>query len=139
MKTIVALSTPKFRSAIHIIRISGDKTYEILQRISKAKIKKEGYSIQKVDLFDNLQKIDEVLLNKFIAPKSYTGEDLVEVNCHGSLYIANKIISLLIKNGCVMAKNGEFTKRAFLNNKISLIQSEAINNLVNSSNDIGIK
>ncbi len=139
MKTIVALSTPKFKSAIHIIRISGDKTYEILQKISKTKIKKEGYSIQKVDLFDNSQKIDEVLLNKFVAPKSYTGENLVEINCHGSLYIANKIISLLIKNGCIMAKNGEFTKRAFLNNKISLIQSEAINNLVNSSSDIGIK
>lgn len=139
MKTIVALSTPQFTSAIHIIRVSGDKCYQCVSKISKQKIVKKGYIIQKVDLFDGEQKIDEVLLNKFVAPKSYTGEDLIEINCHGSLYVANKIISLLIKNGCETAKNGEFTKRAFLNNKISLIQSEAINNLINSSNDLAIK
>lgn len=139
MKTIVALSTPALTSAIHIIRISGDKAYPILQKLSKQKITKKGYTIQKVDLFNGDEKIDEVLLNKFVNPKSYTGEDLIEINCHGSTYIANKIISLLIKNGCSMAKRGEFTKRAFLNNKISLIQSEAINNLVNSTNDIAVK
>lgn len=139
MKTIVALSTPAFKSAIHIIRVSGDKTYQILNKICDKKITKQGYTIQKADFFDGNQKIDEVLLNKFVSPKSYTGEDLIEINCHGSLYVANKIISTLIKNGCSMAKNGEFTKRAFLNNKISLIQSEAINNLINSTNDLAIK
>ncbi|MDE7433569.1 MAG: hypothetical protein K2M43_00205, partial [Mycoplasmoidaceae bacterium] len=114
MKTIVALSTPQLKSAIHIIRISGDDAFAIVQKISKQKITKVGYQIQKVDLYDGKQKIDEVLLNKFVCPKSYTGEDLIEINCHGSLYVANKIISSLIKNGCQLAKNGEFTKRAFI-------------------------
>ncbi len=138
MKTIVALSTPNFKSAIHIIRVSGDKTFECLQKICKPRIEMKGYTIQKVDIYNGKQKIDEVLLNKFVCPKSYTGEDLIEINCHGSLYVVNKIIDSLIKSGCSLAKRGEFTKRAFLNGKISLIQSEAINNLINSSSDLAI-
>ncbi len=138
MKTIVALSTPNFKSAIHIIRVSGDKTFECLQKICKPRIEMKGYTIQKVDIYNGKQKIDEVLLNEFVCPKSYTGEDLIEINCHGSLYVVNKIIDSLIKSGCSLAKRGEFTKRAFLNGKISLIQSEAINNLINSSSDLAI-
>ncbi len=138
MKTIVALSTPNFKSAIHIIRVSGDKAFECLQKICRPRIEKKGYTIQKVDIYNGKQKIDEVLLNKFVCPKSYTGEDLIEINCHGSLYVVNKIIDSLIKSGCSLAKRGEFTKRAFLNGKISLIQSEAINNLINSSSDLAI-
>lgn len=132
MKPIVALSTPRMNNPIHIIRISGDDIYSILQKICLEKITKKGYTIQKVTIIDNGNKIDEVLLNKFVAPKSYTGEDLIEINSHGSVYIADKIINLLIKNGCRQALRGEFSQRAFLNKKMSLAQSKAVHNLVNS-------
>jgi tRNA modification GTPase len=84
---------------------------------------------------NNDQKIDQVLLIKFVSPKSYTGEDLIEINCHGGYFLANKIIQLLISKGCRLAKHGEFTQRAFINNKISLIEAESANDLVNASSE----
>lgn len=136
--TIVGLSTPYGNGAIHIIRLSGEQTYKLVSKIANKQIKKNGYSIERANIFDNGKKIDDVLLMKFVKPKSFTGEDMIEINCHGGLYVAQKIISLLMDNGCSLAKNGEFSKRAFINGKISLLEANGINNLINSSNDIAI-
>jgi tRNA modification GTPase len=75
---------------------------------------------------------------KFIAPKSYTGEDLIEINCHGGIYLANKIIDILVACGCQLAEPGEFTRRAFMNNKLTINEADAINNIINASNDKAI-
>lgn len=138
MKPIVALSTPPSNSAVHIIRLSGDGVYDIINKICETKIIKKGYQIQRVNIVDNKRIIDNVLINKFIKPKSFTGEDVIEINCHGGYYLSQKIIKLLLSHGCKLAKPGEFTMRAVLNNKINLIQAQAINNLINTKNDYGI-
>jgi tRNA modification GTPase len=138
MSTIVALSTAPINSAIHIIRLSGDRAYSIINKASNKKITKEGFKIQLVNIVDNKKRIDEVLVMKFVAPKSFTGEDLIEINCHGGIYLANKIIELLIKHGATLANRGEFSQRAFLNKKITLLQAQAIDNIIRSSSDKGI-
>jgi tRNA modification GTPase len=138
MKTIVALSTPPLNAAVHIIRISGTEAFNIINQITTTKILKIGYKIQKTKIIDNQQIIDNVLINTFVTPQSYTGEDLVEINCHGGYFLANKIIELLIKHGCVLALPGEFTQRAFMNNKLTLIEAESINNLINTTSTQGI-
>lgn len=135
MKTICAIATGMINCAIHIIRVSGEEAFNIVQKISKKEIKKEGFIIQRNFIVDNNKIVDDVLLNTFIAPKSYTGEDLIEINCHGGVFVAKKIINLLIKNGCKMAKNGEFSQRSLLNKKINYQQIEAINNLIYATND----
>jgi len=137
-KTIVAVATPPINGAIHIIRVSGGDTYKIVGSVCKNKIKKEGYSIQRNEIIDKNKIVDDVLLMKFVSPKSFTGDDLIEINCHGGMFIVNKIISLLVKNGATLAQRGEFTKRAFLNKKMSLVQADAINNLINSKNDLDL-
>lgn len=134
MKTIVALATAPINCAIHIIRISGDNVFTIVQKISHNKIIKKGYAIQYITIFDNDKQIDDVLLMKYVAPKSYTGEDIIEINCHGGIIIANKIIELLIRHGAVYAKRGEFTYRALLNGKINLLNANGINNSINAKN-----
>lgn len=134
MKTIVALATAPLNCAIHIIRVSGDKAFEIVNKISKEKIKKEGYSISRNTILDGNKPIDDVLIMKFVAPKSYTGENLIEINCHGGLFIASKIIELLVKAGATYAKRGEFTQRALLNGKINLLNAYGINNSINATN-----
>jgi tRNA modification GTPase len=140
MKTIVALATPPMNGAIHIIRISGNDAFNIINNISKQKISKRGYEMQKVNIVDkNKQIIDHVIINKFVSPHSFTGEDSIEINCHGGYYLAQQIINLLISYGCIMAKPGEFSQRAFMNNKLSLIEAQAINNLINATNNTAIK
>ena len=136
--TIVAIATPLMKCAIHLIRISGSDAYQIINKITDKNITKQGYKIQHVNIIENKKIVDEVLIMKYIAPKSYTGEDMIEITCHGSVFIANKIIKLLIINGAKQAKHGEFTKRAFLNNKLNLLQAEGINNLVNSNSDLSL-
>ncbi|MBQ5492380.1 MAG: tRNA uridine-5-carboxymethylaminomethyl(34) synthesis GTPase MnmE [Mycoplasmataceae bacterium] len=140
METIVALATSRGIGAIHIIRLSGNDAYEIISKLAKSKIKKEANKIQHVQLFnENHEILDDVLLMKFVAPKSFTGEDLIEINCHGSEIVANKIIDALIYFGAKQAQNGEFSKRALLNNKMNAIQLFAMNNLIKSTNDLSIK
>lgn len=139
MKTITALATAKGICAIHIIRLSGPDTYRILNEICASKIAKEPNTIQHTQIKDDNQVVDDVLLMKFVAPKSFTGEDLVEINCHGSDLIVDKIIALLLKHGAVIAKNGEFSQRALLNNKMNSIQLFAMNNLIKSTNDCSMK
>ena len=133
--TIVALATPPLKSAIHIIRISGPDCYEIINKLSDKKVKPVPYTMQYVKLLDNKKLIDTVMLLKYVAPHSYTGEDMIEITCHGSMYVVSTIIKKLIHYGAKVAKHGEFTKRAFLNNKLSLIQAGAVNNIINSTSD----
>lgn len=137
--TICALATARMNCAIHLIRMSGPNAYHIINLITDKTIDKNGYKIIHANIVDNNQVIDNVLINCFVAPNSYTGEDIVEINCHGGVLIADKILSLLIKYGAQLATKGEFTKRAMMNKKIDLSQTEAINNLIHAQNELAIK
>lgn len=137
--TIAAIATPLISSAIHIVRICGPKSYPILKVITKNKIIKKGYEIQKCILWNKDEIIDDVILVKFVTPRSYNGEDIIEINCHGGPLVTKKILLTLLENGARLAENGEFTKIAFLNNKISLTQSVGINNLIHSKTEIARK
>lgn len=140
MKTIVALCTAPLNSAIHIIRLSGDNSFNIAQKILKNKLKKQKNYFGLNYVIDNQQEtVDQVLVLEFISPYSFTGEDVVEISCHGGIFVANKIIELLLKNGAEIAKNGEFSMRSTLNNKMTLVQAEATNSLINSSNEMQLK
>ena len=133
-ETIVALATAPIKSALGIIRVSGRDAFVIVSKCSNVdltKIEKRTLLIGKI--LDNDKVIDEVVLAVYKGPKSFTGEDLVEIICHGSLLIENEIISLLIKQGARYATNGEYSCRAFLNHKIDLIQAEAINDIINAT------
>ena len=129
-ETICALATAP-GGAIGIIRISGTQSLEILSRIfSKDVTDVPPNTIH----YGHVADIDEVLVSVFKAPHSYTGEDSAEISCHGSRYILNKVLELLIANGCRQAQPGEFTQRAFLNGKLDLSQAEAVADLIASSN-----
>lgn len=137
--TICALATGRINCAIHIIRISGPDTYKIVNKISDREILRSSFRIVRTNIVDNQQTIDNVLINCFIAPNSYTGEDVVEINCHGGVLIADTILALLIKHGAQAATRGEFTKRAMMNKKIDISQTEAINNLIHATNNFALK
>lgn len=133
METIVALATAPIKSALHIIRVSGDDSFEIVSSISNKKIFSEGNRNLLVGkIMDGDKHIDDVVFAIYKNPHSFTGENLVEIICHGSLLISNQIIELLIKKGARMAVNGEYSQRAYLNQKIDLVQAEAINDVINS-------
>ena len=129
-ETICALATAP-GGALGIIRISGDKSLEILSHIFSKDVRDANPNTIH---YGHIGNIDEVLVSVFRAPHSYTGEDSVEISCHGSRYILNKVLELLIENGCRMANPGEFTMRAYLNGKIDLSQAEAVADLIASSN-----
>lgn len=130
--TIVSLITPPLMGAIAVIRMSGDEALNIASSIFSRPITKPNYVLYGA-IKDEDEIIDEVLLTYFKGPKSFTGEDVIEISCHGSMLIANQIISLIIKKGARLAQRGEFSSRAYLNNKIDLIQAEAINSLINAT------
>lgn len=131
---IVALATAPLKSALAIVRCSGDGIFDIVNKCFSKKIKliNEKNKIFYGYIKNNEEIIDQVILLAYKSPFSFTGEDSVEIICHGSVLIANEIIEVLIKNGCRYAVNGEFSNRAFLNNKINLIEAEAINDVINS-------
>lgn len=129
--TIVAMATAPITSALHIIRVSGNDAYSIISKLAKKRINKANYRMEFTRLYSDDKLIDEVILLKYLAPRSYTGEDMIEISCHGSVYIAQLIIETLIKYGARMAEHGEFTKRAYLNRKLNLLQAEAVNNVIN--------
>lgn len=143
--TICALATPA-GGAIGIIRISGDKSIDIAEKVFKRMAScdaKKNVSLSKVHShtvhYGNIvdaegNVIDDVLITVFRAPHTYTGEESVEISCHGSRYILNTVIRLLIKNGCRQALPGEYTQRAFLNGKMDLSQAEAVADLISASN-----
>ena len=133
-ETIVALATPPLKSALAVIRLSGDDCFSIVNKVfDKDLLKNKIRGIHYGHIMDDNKVIDEVVLLTYVAPNSFTGEDSIEIMCHGSMLIANQIINLFLKNGARMAVNGEFSSRAFLNNKIDLVQAEAINDLINST------
>ncbi|MDR2382441.1 MAG: tRNA uridine-5-carboxymethylaminomethyl(34) synthesis GTPase MnmE, partial [Prevotellaceae bacterium] len=135
--TVAALATAGGTGAIACIRVSGQKAVEIVSGIFIVKKGNFGESVSGKmrlgNIMDGNVLIDEALSVIFRSPDSYTGEDVVEINCHGSQYIIQKILSLLIERGCRLAKPGEFTQRAFLNGKMDLSQAEAVADLIASS------
>ncbi|WP_316834816.1 tRNA uridine-5-carboxymethylaminomethyl(34) synthesis GTPase MnmE [Pedobacter nutrimenti] len=133
-ETIVALSTPPGIGAIGVIRLSGKEAISITNAVFSGKdlLKQKSHTIHFGLIKDGEQVIDEVLVSLFIAPKSYTKENVVEISCHGSNYIIQQIISLLIRKGASAAKPGEYTLRAFLNGGLDLSQAEAVADLISS-------
>ena len=131
-KTITALSTPYGNSAIAIIRISGKDSINIINKIFKKKNinKQKTHTIHFGYIYEKKIIIDEGLISIFKSPNSFTKENLIEISCHGSIFIIKKIIQVLIINGIKIAKPGEFTKRAFLNGKFNLLKAEAISDLI---------
>ena len=140
MSTIAAISTAPGIGGIGIIRMSGENCFEILEKIFKQKKYQNiesirGYSIKYGNIVDKDEIIDEVLVSYFKAPKSYTAENMCEINSHGGIVIMNKILELCLKNGAELAEPGEFTKRAFLNGRLDLSQAEAVIDVINSKTD----
>lgn len=136
--TIVAISTALATGGIGIIRLSGENVFNILDNIFVPKNKGKniiGYMMKYGNIVDNDEVIDEVLVSYFVAPKSYTTENMCEINTHGGLVVEKRILELCLKNGAVLAEPGEFTKRAFLNGRIDLSQAEAIIDLINSKTE----
>ena len=137
--TIIALATPSGAGAIAILRISGPETISICSNLFESILKKDlkkqkTHTIHLGHIKDGSRIVDEVLLSVFKDPQSYTGEDVIEVSCHGSSFIQQEIIQLFLRNGCRMAAAGEFTLRAFLNGKLDLSQAEAVADLIASDN-----
>ena len=135
--TIVAISTKLGVGAISIIRVSGDKAIPLVNKVFRGKdlTKVESHTINYGFIHDNKEDIDEVLVSVMRAPKTFTREDIVEINCHGGIATTLRILDLLIENGGRRAEAGEFTKRAFLNGRIDLTEAEAVMDLIESKTD----
>ena len=138
--TIIALATPNGLGAIAVIRISGKKSISITESVFKSKSKKllsnqKSHTVHLGHLIKKENELDEVLITLFKGPHSYTGENTIEISCHGSTYIQKEIINLFIDNGIRIANPGEFTLRAFLNGKMDLNQAEAVADLIASENE----
>lgn len=138
--TIVALATPSGAGAIAVIRISGSNAIELAAGVfrsvsGKDLLRQKTHTLHLGHIEDGVKILDQVLLSVFKGPNSYTGENTVEISCHGSTYIQQQIIQLLLRKGCRMANAGEFTLRAFLNGKLDLSQAEAVADLVASDNE----
>ncbi|MBQ6687377.1 MAG: tRNA uridine-5-carboxymethylaminomethyl(34) synthesis GTPase MnmE [Bacilli bacterium] len=135
--TICAISTSLGVGAISIIRVSGQEALDIVNKIFKGKdlTKVKSHTINYGYIYDGEKNIDEVLVSVMLAPKTYTKEDVVEINCHGGISTTNKVLELLLENGARLAEPGEFTKRAFLNGRIDLTQAESVDALLKSKSD----
>lgn len=136
-KTIAAISTPLGSGGISMIRISGNDAISISDKIFKSVSGKtlksmKGYTAAFGKIYDNGEPLDEAVATVFLAPHSYTGEDVVELSCHGGVYITNQVLRTALNNGAVLAEPGEFTKRAFLNGKIDLTESEAVMDIISA-------
>ena len=137
--TIIALATPSGAAAIAVIRLSGSKAVQMVDTSfksisSKKLVSQKTHTIHLGHIVEDSRVLDEVLVSVFKNPKSYTGEDVVEISCHGSSYIQQEIIQLFVRNGARIANPGEFTLRAFLNAKLDLSQAEAVADLIASDN-----
>lgn len=137
--TICALITPPGKGAVGVIRVSGQQTFPVIEKIFKAKNKNlnllPSHTVCFGNILDENKIVDEVLVTVFRNPRSYTGEDVIEISCHGSPYIQQKILQLIQQQGVTMAKPGEFTMRAFLNGKLDLAQAEAVADIIASENE----
>ena len=135
--TICAIATGGGTSAIAVIRVSGEKSFDIIKQIFDKKINKiRSHTIVFGNIMEKNKIIDEVLISFFVGPNSYTGEDTVEISCHGSKYIQSKILQLIVEIGGRPAEPGEFTMRAFLNQKLDLSQAESVADLISSENKV---
>ena len=144
MSTIASISTAPGIGGIGIIRMSGEKCFEILNKIFYPKNKYniddiKGYTIKYGHIKENEKIIDEVLVSFFKAPHSYTAENMCEINSHGGIVVMRRILDLCLKNGAELAQPGEFTKRAFLNGRMDLSQAEAVIDIINAKSDIEVK
>lgn len=142
--TITALASAAGAGAVAIIRVSGPEAFKIVSSVFSPKGKKnildqQSHTIHLGHIKDDAKVLDEVLVSLFKNPKSYTGEDVIEINCHGSAYIQQEILQLLLRKGCRMAEAGEFTLRAFLNGKMDLSQAEAVSDLISSDSEAAHK
>ena len=140
MSTIASISTAPGIGGIGIVRISGENTFKIIERIFRPKTQSsideiKGYTLKYGNIIENGNIIDEVLVSYFKAPKSYTTENMCEINSHGGNIIVKKILELCLKNGADLAEPGEFTKRAFLNGRIDLAQAESVIDVINAKSD----
>lgn len=143
--TIAAIATAPGNSGISVIRISGDECFSIADKVYRSKSGKfhlrdaKTHTVHYGFIFDGEEKVDEVLATVFYGPRSFTGENTVEISCHGGAFAVKKILSLILKNGARIAEPGEFTKRAFLNGRIDLSQAEAVIDIINSKNNFALK
>ncbi len=140
-ETIAAIGTSLGNGSISIIRVSGSKAIEIVNEVFKNKdlTKVDSHTIHYGFIYDDNKLIDETMVSIFRSPKTYTKEDVVEINCHGGILVTKTILNLLLKKGCRLAQPGEFTKRAFLNGRIDLSQAEAVMDLINAKSNIAIR
>ena len=138
---ICAIATPYGVGAISIIRASGPDAINLVNKIFKGKdlTKVKSHTINYGHIMDNDEEIDEVLALVYLAPKSFDGENMVEISCHGGVYVTNQVLNTLLKNGFRLAERGEFSKRAFLNHKMDLTQAESIMDIISASNKIALK
>ncbi len=138
---ICAIATPYGTGAISIIRCSGPNAIELVNQVFKGKdlTKTKSHTIHYGYILDEDKIVDEVLCNIFKAPKSFDGENTVEINCHGGVFVTNYVLQVLLKNGFRLAEPGEFSKRAFLNKKLDLTQAEAIMDIISSNNLLALK
>ena len=129
-ETITAIATPIGTGGVGVIRISGEKSFQIVEKLFSQKL--IAGKIYHGWLIDEGKRIDEVIILPFKSPKSYTGEDVIEIQCHGGINVVRNILDVVLKNGARPAERGEFTKRAFLNHKIDLSQAEAVCDLIHA-------
>lgn len=144
MATIAAVSTPNAVGGIAVIRISGEASIDVAEKIftpfgGKRVAEMQGYTCAYGIAHENGQRIDDCILTVFRAPHSFTGEDTVEISCHGGLFVSRKILRAALKNGAVTADAGEFTKRAFLNGKLDLTQAEAVMDVISAKGELELK
>lgn len=140
-ETIAAISTAPGIGAISIVRMSGDDALKILEKIFDSNPKKpfSSHTIRYGKIMDENQLIDEVLVSYFKAPKTFTREDMIEINTHGGVYIAERVLGLCLSHGARMAEHGEFTERAFLNGRIDLTEAESVLDLIESRSELSLK
>ena len=137
--TIVALSSGAIKAAISVIRVSGNDAFEIVDSVFTNAKKHEHQHTYYGHIVDGNEVVDEVMITYYVGPHSFSGENMVEISCHGNLYIVSNIIQLLISKGARLAERGEFSKRAFLFNRIDLVNAESINDLINATNKQAIR
>ena len=139
--TIASISTALANGAISIVRLSGDEAISIVNKIfGKADLTKvKSHTITYGHIYDNGEVVDEALVSVFKAPKTFTREDVVEINCHGGIYVTNKILELVLSKGARLAEPGEFTKRAYLNGRIDLTQAESVMDIIEAKTKTSLK
>lgn len=144
MSTIAAISTPNAVGGISVIRMSGEEAFVIADKIFKSRAgfkpsEMAGYTCSYGEVISKDDLIDEAILTVFVAPRSYTGENVVEISCHGGLFVTRQVLRCLVENGAILAEAGEFTKRAFMNGKLSLTQAESVMDVISAKGNNELK